>query len=74
MRSHPGYWTTLAPLDVILEAWDSDEYDELMPSVTTPEVSTLIIGPLDNGVFVGWADSMDWGSDLQEAIDAPIDY
>jgi hypothetical protein len=64
-------------MDLILDAWDGDEYEPLSPVVTTPESSTLIVGPRDEGVLVGWADNIDWAPDIAqpwEEIDAPIDY
>lgn len=57
-----GYYTPLDPMELILEAWDTNQ--EINICLTTPSSAYQIMGSRPDGLLmVGWADEIDWVPD-----------
>jgi hypothetical protein len=61
-----GYWTSLDPMDLILEAWD--DFQDMDICKTTPSPAYLVMAPRGHGdLVVGWADEIHWvGEDMKQ--------
>jgi hypothetical protein len=61
-----GYWTSLDPMDLILEAWDG--FNDMEICQTTPSPAYLVMAPRgQSDLVVGWADEIQWvGEDMQQ--------
>jgi len=68
-----GYWTSLDPMELILEAWD--QFDDMDICLTTPKPAHLIMAPRGpSGLVVGWADNIEWVGDDMQKLDEEVEW